>query len=66
MLGQQWSMPVGLGFIIALALALWAVFHIVQSQKTPWAKAVWSVLVLCVPYLGFLLWLLLGPRATKR
>ncbi|MDX2234216.1 MAG: PLD nuclease N-terminal domain-containing protein [Hyphomonadaceae bacterium] len=66
MFGQSWSMPVGLGFLVALVLGLWAVFHIAQSERTPLCKAVWCVLVLFVPYLGFILWLLFGPRAAKR
>ncbi len=66
MFGQQWGMPAGIGFIIALVLALWAIFHIAQSGRTPLGKAVWCVLVLFVPYLGFLVWLFFGPRAANR
>jgi hypothetical protein len=65
MFGQHWNMPVGVGFLIALVLALWAVFHIAQSGRTPLGKAVWCVIVLFIPYLGFLLWLFIGPRSVK-
>jgi hypothetical protein len=65
MFGQDWSTPVGLGFLVALILGLWAVFHVAQSTRSPLAKAVWCVLVLFVPYLGFLLWLFFGPRSAK-
>lgn len=65
MFGQTWSSPLGLGFLVALVLGLWAVFHIAQSDRRPLPKAVWCVLVLFVPYLGFLLWLLMGPRARR-
>ncbi len=65
MLGQDWA-GIGIGFIIALVLALWSVINIVQSDRTsPIWKAVWVVFVLYVPYIGFLIWLFLGPRATK-
>jgi hypothetical protein len=66
MFAQPWSTPVGLGFLFALVLALWAVFHIAQSGRTPLGKAVWCVVVLFIPYLGFLAWLFFGPRSGKR
>jgi hypothetical protein len=65
MFGQHWSPPFGIGFAIALILALWAVFHIVQSGRAPLAKAIWCVVVLLIPYLGFLAWLLFGPRSPR-
>ncbi|KAF0181242.1 MAG: PLDc N-terminal domain-containing protein [Hyphomonadaceae bacterium] len=65
MFGQSWT-RIGFGFLIALILGLWAVFNIVQNERTtPLWKAIWSVFVLYVPYFGFIVWLLFGPRATK-
>jgi Phospholipase_D-nuclease N-terminal len=58
----QW----GMGAIFSLLLALWAIFHIVQNERTgPFGKAVWSVLVLFVPFIGFVVWLLFGPKSAK-
>jgi len=65
MFGRYWSMPVGIGFLFALVLALWAVFHIAQSGRSPLAKAVWCVIVLFIPFFGFALWLFIGPRSAK-
>jgi hypothetical protein len=65
MFGQDWPPYVTFGFLVALALALWAVFHIAQSRARPLAKALWIVFVLFVPYLGFLAWLFLGPRSGR-
>jgi Phospholipase_D-nuclease N-terminal len=66
MFGQSWE-TIGLGFLIAAILGFWAVFNIVQNEKTgPLGKAIWSVCVLWIPYLGFFAWLLFGPRATKK
>lgn len=65
MFGQNWG-GIGFGFLIALILGLWAVFNIVQNERTtPLWKAIWCVFVLYVPYIGFILWFFLGPRATK-
>jgi hypothetical protein len=66
MFGQDWS-TIGIGFLIAAVLGFWACFNIVQNEKTtPFWKAVWCVAVLWVPYIGFLVWLIFGPRATKK
>jgi Phospholipase_D-nuclease N-terminal len=63
MLGEYWRG--GFFFIVGLVLAIWSVIHIVQSERTPLAKSLWCVLVLFLPYVGFVLWLLFGPRAKK-
>ena len=53
-------------FLVSLVLALWAVFNIAQSGRTtPLAKALWIVLVLFVPFFGFVIWLFLGPRTSR-
>lgn len=62
MFGEQWTSVPSIGFIIALVLALWAVFNIAPSKATPFSKAVWIVVVLFLPLLGFLAWLFFGPR----
>lgn len=64
MFGQSWTV-LGFGFAVALVLALWSVFHIAQSRSGPLSKAIWIVLVLFIPYLGFLAWLFFGPRSAR-
>jgi hypothetical protein len=64
MFGQSWQ-TAGLGFLVALVLALWAVFNIAQSNSTPLSKALWIVGVLFFPYIGFFIWLFFGPRTAK-
>jgi hypothetical protein len=66
MFGQSWE-TIGIGFLIAAVLGFWAVFHIVQNERTgALGKAIWCVAVLWIPYLGFFAWLLFGPRATRK
>ena len=55
----------GLWGLISLVLALWAVFHIAQSDRTPLGKAIWCVVVLFMPFFGFGAWLFFGPRSTR-
>ncbi len=64
MFGQDWTY-VGPFFLFSLILGLWAVFNIAQSRSGPLGKALWIVFVLFIPYIGFLCWLLFGPRSTR-
>ena len=51
--------------IILLILVVWAGFHIVQSGISPFGKAIWIVVLLFFPFLGWLAWLFFGPRAAR-
>ncbi len=54
----------GLFGLVVLALDVWAIIHIVQSGASTGKKVLWVVLILLLPLVGFLIWLLLGPRKT--
>ncbi len=58
--------PLGIGGVLLLFADVWALIHVAQSASSPAKKAVWIVLILVLPFVGFLLWLLLGPRAARR
>lgn len=64
MLGEYWRG--GFVVLIYLILTIWSVIHIIQSNAAPMAKAIWIVAVCFLPYLGFVIWFLFGPRAVKR
>jgi uncharacterized BrkB/YihY/UPF0761 family membrane protein len=67
MFGQDWDGGMTFGFIVALLLAIWAIIHIVQSVRTgPFGKALWSIVVLFLPYAGFIAWFFFGPRAEPK
>jgi hypothetical protein len=66
MFGMEWNNGYTFGYLFALVLGLWAVFNIVQNDRSgPFGKALWSVFVLFVPYVGFIAWLIMGPKAAK-
>jgi Phospholipase_D-nuclease N-terminal len=52
----------GLFGLIVLALDIWALINVVQSGAPTGVKVVWVLLILFLPLLGFLGWLLFGPR----
>ena len=49
--------------IIVLIADVWAIISISQSGATTGRKVLWIVIVLLLPVIGFLLWLLLGPKS---
>ncbi len=51
---------IGLSLLVA---AVWAIVNIAQSGASTGAKALWIVFVLVLPLVGFLAWLVAGPRA---
>jgi hypothetical protein len=53
----------GIGGLILLALNIWAFVSIIGSGSSTGKKVLWCLLVLILPLLGFLIWLLFGPRA---
>ncbi|MFD0859066.1 PLD nuclease N-terminal domain-containing protein [Roseovarius aquimarinus] len=52
------------GFIV-LVCDVWAIVSIFGSRASTWRKALWIIAVLLLPILGFILWLLFGPRAAR-
>lgn len=53
----------GLFGLLVLAADLYALFSIFGSRETVAKKVVWTLLVLLLPVLGFIIWWLAGPRA---
>ncbi|ROH90868.1 PLDc_N domain-containing protein [Stagnimonas aquatica] len=53
----------GLFGLLVLAADLYALFSIFSSSETVGKKVVWTLLVLFLPVLGFIIWWLAGPRA---
>jgi succinate dehydrogenase/fumarate reductase cytochrome b subunit len=55
----------GIGGIILLILDIWAIISVVGSGATTGKKVLWVVLILLLPLLGFILWLVFGPRSGR-
>lgn len=55
----------GIGGLIVLALNIWAIISIFGSGATTGAKVLWTLLVLVLPVLGFIIWLIAGPRGSS-
>jgi len=52
--------------LVLLGLNIWAIVSIVGAAITPGKKALWILLILVLPLIGFLIWLFAGPRSAAR
>ncbi len=53
---------IGLWGLLILVADLWALVSVLQSDLSTGKKVLWILLIFFLPVLGFILWLLLGPR----
>jgi hypothetical protein len=52
----------GLLGLIWLIIVIWAIIKVAQSSAGTGAKLLWILLLLFFPVIGFIIWLLLGPK----
>ncbi len=55
----------GIGGLIVLIADVWAIVNILQSGADTGRKVLWTVLVVVLPVLGFILWYFLGPKTAR-
>lgn len=56
----------GFGGLLILALDLWAIISVIGSSASTGKKVIWTLLILFLPIIGFILWLIMGPRSATR
>ncbi|MEE4187955.1 MAG: PLD nuclease N-terminal domain-containing protein [Roseobacter sp.] len=55
----------GIGGFIILVLNIWAIVSIMNSHETVGTKVIWTLLVLVLPVIGFIIWWIAGPRSAR-
>jgi hypothetical protein len=55
----------GLFGLIVLILNIWAIVSTIGSNATTGAKVLWVLLILILPVIGFIIWLIAGPRSAR-
>ncbi len=55
----------GFGGLIVLVLNIWAIVSIIGSSASTGAKVGWTLLVLVLPIVGFIIWFFAGPRSRS-
>ena len=53
----------GLGGLIVLILNIWAIISVIGSSASTGGKVLWVFLVLILPVVGFIIWLIAGPKS---
>jgi succinate dehydrogenase/fumarate reductase cytochrome b subunit len=51
--------------ILVLIADIWAIVNIIQSGADTARKVLWTVLVVLLPVVGFILWYFLGPKSGR-
>jgi succinate dehydrogenase/fumarate reductase cytochrome b subunit len=52
----------GLFGLVVLVADVWAIVNVFQSGADTGRKVLWTVLIIVLPVLGFILWYFLGPK----
>ena len=55
----------GLFGLIVLIADVWAIVNVFQSGADTGKKVLWTVLIIILPVLGFILWYFLGPKTGR-
>jgi len=55
----------GIFGLLLLVLDVYAIVKTVQSNASTGSKVLWIVVVLLLPLVGFLAWLLFGPKGAR-
>jgi hypothetical protein len=55
----------GIGGFILLVLNVWAIVSIISSGASTGSKVLWTLVVLILPLLGFIAWLIAGPKSNR-
>jgi Phospholipase_D-nuclease N-terminal len=55
----------GIGGFILLVLDIWAIVSVVGSRASTGGKVIWVLVILFLPLLGFIGWLIFGPRSAR-
>ena len=55
-------MEFGLLGLIVLIADIYAIYRVLTSGASGLAKVLWTLLILALPVVGFIVWLIAGPK----
>jgi len=58
-------MEFGLFGLIILVIDIYAIYQVLSSGASTLSKLIWTLVILALPVLGFIAWLIAGPRGGK-
>jgi hypothetical protein len=62
-MGMEFGGIIGL---IVLIADIWAIVSTIGSGATTGIKVLWVLLIVILPVIGFIVWLIAGPRSAPR
>ncbi|KEO52791.1 PLDc N-terminal domain-containing protein [Thioclava pacifica] len=54
-----------IGGLVVLILDIWAIVSILSSGASTGSKVLWILLIVILPILGFVIWLVAGPKGKQ-
>ena len=54
-----------IGGLVVLIPDIWAIVSILGSGESTGKKVLWILLIVILPIIGFIIWLLVGPKGAK-
>lgn len=54
-----------IGGLVVLILDIWAIVSILSSGASTGSKVLWILLIVILPLLGFVIWLVVGPKGNQ-
>ena len=58
-------MEYGILGLLILILDIYAIYNVLTSGASALAKIVWTLAIVILPVLGFIAWLVAGPRGGR-
>lgn len=58
-------MEYGVIGLLVLIADIYAIYNVLTSGVSTGAKALWTLLIALLPVIGFIIWLLAGPRGIS-
>ena len=55
----------GLWGLLVLAADVWAIVNVLQSSESTGTKVVWTLVILLLPVLGYIIWYFAGPKTRS-
>ncbi len=55
-------MEFGILGLLVLIADIYAIYHVLTSGASGLSKILWTVAIVVLPVLGFIVWLIAGPR----
>jgi hypothetical protein len=55
----------GIWGLLVLIADVWAIVNVMQSRESTGSKVLWTVLIIVLPVIGFIIWFFAGPKTAR-